>query len=128
MEEDTSQRSHRSPVGRAWCTCTDDSPSLVDTASAFGTSILLFLAGAGLGAVMCALIYRRLATAQAAQATSEVAGKAAASEAGLKAQLEAAERRTADTAQQLDAARTTIGLRDQELRLAQADITRHKTE
>jgi DNA recombination protein RmuC len=92
------------------------------------TSIVLFLAGAGLGAVMCALIYSRLAVAQTAQAVSEAAGKAAANEAGLKAQLEAAEGRTADTAQQLDAGRTTVSLRDQELRLAHADITRHKTE
>jgi DNA recombination protein RmuC len=92
------------------------------------TSILLFLAGAGLGAFMCGLIYRRLASAHTAQAVSEAAGRGAANEAGLKAQLEGAERRTMDMAQQLDAARTTVSLRDQELRLAHADITRHKTE
>ncbi|GAC1478727.1 MAG: DNA recombination protein RmuC [Gemmatimonadaceae bacterium] len=90
--------------------------------------ILLFLFGALTGAGACAVIYRRLSAAHTAQRISEVTSAGAVREASLGARLEAAERRTADMVQQLDVARSTLDSRDQELRVAHAELTRHKTE
>jgi DNA recombination protein RmuC len=91
-------------------------------------SVVVFLAGALLGAILTALVGARLSEARMGQAASALVATNSARQAELGAQLQAADRRCEDVAAQCRAGMATLALRDEELRNARSEITRLTTE